>query len=142
MEYGKLNKAYHNMHNRCYGNDPKAKYYKGKGICVCQEWHSWSVFREWALSNGYQEGIGLSLDRILPWEDYFPENCRWIPFSENRMRRDTSLMADPIARFDRYLKSCNYHRPWEDVPLHVWQYYILPGRKTRGRQNSKSMIRL
>jgi len=74
------------MNGRCRDKG-HSKYhcYGGKGIGVCQEWReSFDAFREWAIHNGFD--ASLSIDRIDPDCDYFPENCRWIPIEENRSR--------------------------------------------------------
>lgn len=71
-----------NIKARC--NNPKNTaylYYGEKGIKLCDEWMQFQVFKDWALSNGY--GDGLTIDRIDPEEWYRPENCRWISQSEN-----------------------------------------------------------
>ena len=81
----KLYQVFHAMHYRC--SSPKAqrwKYYGGKGVTVCDEWHSFTKFYAWATSNGYKEG--LSIDRIDPDLGYEPENCRWITVAENTRR--------------------------------------------------------
>jgi hypothetical protein len=49
--------------------------YGGRGITVCDQWHRFEPFYEWALSTGYHDG--LSLDRIDPNGNYEPSNCRW-----------------------------------------------------------------
>jgi hypothetical protein len=54
------------------------------GISVCPEWQKFEGFRDWALANGYREG--LSLDRIFVWGDYEPGNCEWVTRSENSRR--------------------------------------------------------
>lgn len=57
------------------------KYYGGRGIRVCAEWeHDFVAFRDWALSNGYQED--LSIDRIDVNGNYEPSNCRWATMKE------------------------------------------------------------
>lgn len=76
--YTRLYNIWLNMKQRC--SNPKAshyEYYGGKGVSVCEEWKkSFSTFRDWALSNGYEDG--LTIDRIKSDKDYCPENCRWV----------------------------------------------------------------
>ena len=75
------------MRERCY--DPKSKPfhdYGGRGISVCEEWrHDFAAFREWAIENGYEEG--LSIDRIDVNGNYCPENCRWITLEEQQRNK-------------------------------------------------------
>ena len=73
------------MHNRCTNkNRYSYKWYGGKGVRVCEEWSDFINFKNWALSNGYQEN--LTIDRIDPNKNYEPTNCRWITQSENSKR--------------------------------------------------------
>jgi len=52
---------------------------------VCEEWRTnYLVFKEWALTNGYSEG--LTLDRIDNYGGYSPTNCRWLSLSDNASR--------------------------------------------------------
>ncbi len=61
-----------NLKNKQY-ND-----YGGRGITICDEWkNDFMSFYNWALSNGYEENKGLSIDRIDNDENYEPNNCRW-----------------------------------------------------------------
>lgn len=65
-------------------NDPNAygyPWYGGKGVEICAEWADFAAFRDWALENGYTEG--LSIDRIDSDGHYEPGNCRWVTRSEN-----------------------------------------------------------
>ena len=69
------------MKTRCYyKSGDKYHYYGGRGITVCDEWHDYIPFKKWALSNGY--GIGLTIERIDNDAGYNPNNCTFIPMSE------------------------------------------------------------
>lgn len=58
------------------------KYYRGRGIKVCEEWaSSYQAFRRWALLHGYR--YGLSIDRIDRNGNYEPGNCQWITRGDN-----------------------------------------------------------
>ena len=81
------------IHERC--NYPAHKYYKnygGRGIRVCAEWDDFFMFYEWALANGYQEG--LTIDRIDTNGNYEPSNCRWVTMKvQNNNRRNNHLVT-------------------------------------------------
>lgn len=87
----RLYSIYKGMKQRC-GNpkNPAYKYYGGKGICLCDEWvEGFDAFREWAISNGYSEG--LSIDRIDPNGWYSPENCRWVTMHQQQNNKINSM---------------------------------------------------
>lgn len=62
--------------------------YGGRGITICKEWRrSYTVFFEWAITNGY--AVGKTLDRIDNDFGYFPDNCRFVtPLISLRNRRN------------------------------------------------------
>jgi hypothetical protein len=78
-----LRNTWYGMRKRCYNPNCKGyKRYGGRGISVCNEWKSSFVaFREFALANGYKEG--LSINRIDNDGNYEPSNCEFITNSEN-----------------------------------------------------------
>ncbi len=57
------------------------RWYGAKGVKVCEEWKNDILsFFDWAKNNGYADD--LTIDRINPYGNYEPGNCRWIPLSE------------------------------------------------------------
>lgn len=76
----KLYVVWAGMKSRCNNNH---EHYTN--ISVCDNWHEFTVFRDWALTNGYSEG--LSIDRIGVNGDYEPTNCRWT--TQNVQTRNT-----------------------------------------------------
>lgn len=68
--------AWCDMKRRCTPKSRVAMYYANRGITVCDAWsESYEAFRDWALANGYKQG--LELDRRDNDKGYSPDNCRW-----------------------------------------------------------------
>lgn len=81
------------MCTRCNNsNSPRYADYGGRGIDVCEEWrHTFAPFEKWAMDNGYNDT--LTLDRIDNNKGYFPENCRFVTYTQNNQnRRDNKLI--------------------------------------------------
>lgn len=77
------------MLSRCESPSTKTnKTYQGKGIKVCEEWHSYETFRDWANSNDYKPG--LTIDRIDSDGNYEPNNCRWATKAEQADNRKST----------------------------------------------------
>ena len=56
---------------------------------MCDEWkNNFQAFYDWSISNGYTEG--LTIERKDVNGNYCPENCCWIPKSEQPKNRRNS----------------------------------------------------
>lgn len=75
--------------NRCDNpNEPAYKNYGARGIKMCSEWHDdFQAFYDWAIKTGYAKG--LTIERKNVNKGYSPDNCCWIPRSEQaKNKRD------------------------------------------------------
>lgn len=79
-----------NMRARCNNEKhPRYKDYGGRGIFICKQWeNSFESFWEWAKNNGYDDS--LTLDRIDNDDGYYPENCKFSTYKEQRYNRRDS----------------------------------------------------
>lgn len=79
----KLYKKWNHMLSRCNNlKDISYQSYGGRGIQVSSEWRNYDRFYEWAMANGYDEG--LEIDRIDVNGNYEPSNCRFVTNKQNR----------------------------------------------------------
>jgi hypothetical protein len=94
----KLYDAWANMLQRVRGTGSPSnrRWYSDKGIAVCEAWQKFEGFRDWALANGWEEG--LSLDRTFARGNYEPRNCEWITRAENSRR----AAQDVWRRYDHF----------------------------------------
>ncbi|BEU14720.1 HNH endonuclease [Bacillus phage CM1] len=95
MSQTRLYTIWKNMKQRCY-NPKRNRYqwYGGKGITVCEEWHTFIPFMQWALDNGYTEE--LVLDRKDSDKNYDPDNCSWITVEDNALKSVEQRTGKPI----------------------------------------------
>ena len=78
------------MLGRCYLRTHSAfERYGDRGVTVCDEWRqSFEVFRDWALANGYADG--LTIDRRDNDGSYSPSNCRWLDHEGQAQNKRTT----------------------------------------------------
>ncbi len=70
-------------------SNPDYAHYRSLGVTVCDEWHDFGNFCEWALANGYRPG--LTLDRMRNANGpYAPWNCRWVSRRDQAYNRTTN----------------------------------------------------
>lgn len=84
--------SYKSMMDRCY-RETASNYamYGGRGIEVCEEWHSIDAFGIWAEASGFEKG--LTLERKDVNGNYCPENCIWAtPKQQANNRRNTIFL--------------------------------------------------
>lgn len=62
------------------------KNYGGKGITVCERWHSFKLF----LQDMGERLPGMTIDRINPALNYSAENCRWATTIQQGRNRSTN----------------------------------------------------
>lgn len=69
--------------------NPSYDDYGGRGITVCEEWHDFTNFMQWAERTGYREN--LTIDRIDVNEGYDPVNCRWVTMHEQARNKRNNI---------------------------------------------------
>jgi hypothetical protein len=80
----RIYEVWRSMMQRCHNpNHPAYAHYGGRGICVCERWHSFVNF----LVDMGEPAPGLSIDRINNDGNYEPGNCRWATHSEQMRNR-------------------------------------------------------
>lgn len=78
------------MRQRCL--DPRhEKYasYGGRGVKIHAEWDSYEIF----LKDMGERPEGKTLDRVDPYGNYEPSNCRWA--TAKRQARNKRVKEDP-----------------------------------------------
>ena len=122
-EYKRIYRIWHGMIDRCENhNNLYHGSYGGRGIYVCEEWHDFKTFYDWAINSGYDDD--LTIDRIDNNDGYYPDNCRWAD-------RVTQLNN---TRRNRYLTYCGVRHSFSEwsrilnVPRSSLQYRIRHGQ--------------
>lgn len=78
-------RIWHAMRQRCRNpSQPHYKRYGGRGVTVCDRWNDFVSFYE---DMGDPPTDSHSIDRIDPYGNYEPSNCRWATPYEQRMNQ-------------------------------------------------------
>jgi hypothetical protein len=130
----RLNSIWRQIRYRCSNpHSHQYQYYGGKGIKVCTEWQEFIPFQTWAMANGYQDN--LTIERKDSNKDYCPENCTWIPQSEQQKTSSNSKginidgqthnIADwcKILNIHRNSPKQATYRNWTVKEYLTWKYY-------------------
>lgn len=141
----KLYGVWNSMRQRC--ENPNTEHYHnygGRGICVCAEWKQYYNFHKWAIENGYREG--LSIERRDVNGNYCPENCTWIPFT-NQMKNRTNTRRiayrgnaytfeelESLTGIPKRTLKGRYERGWDaehivNAPYHKYKPYEYKNRE-------------
>lgn len=90
QQYQRIRAVWRAMLFRCENTKATAyKWYGGKGVTVCDEWHNFDNYIMWYKKNNYKDG--LTIDRIDVNGDYEPSNCRLITQQEQSENKTDSL---------------------------------------------------
>lgn len=90
MSNTRIYRLWKSMRSRCNNaNRKNYKDYGGRGIKICSEWNDFINFYHWSINNGYNDN--LTIERIDVNKGYSPDNCKWIPRSEQNFNKQNSV---------------------------------------------------
>lgn len=94
------------MKNRCYNpNSRNYHRYGGRGIKVCDRWLGDDGFSNFLNDIGKRPN-GYTIERVDYDGDYAPENCEWIPASEQSRNRSTVIWLTIDGVKDTFSGQC------------------------------------
>lgn len=83
--------SWRGMMARCYqGSHQKYHRYGGRGISVCERWHTYSNF----LEDMGSRPEGMTLNRVDNDGDYEPSNCEWSTLKDQNRNRQKHRMVN------------------------------------------------
>ena len=104
-------------------NDSSWERYGANGVSVCDEWRDFTVFRDWAVANGYDDT--LTIDRIDASGNYEPSNCRWASVREQANNKKKTIYIEydgetlPLSYWaERF--SIQYHTLYDRIYRYGW----------------------
>jgi hypothetical protein len=113
---GKRTKAYRtwaHILGRC--NNPTDRDYKnygGRGISVCQRWHSFENF----LADMGEPSPHLTIERIDNNKGYYKSNCLWATHAEQHRNTRRTIIIDGLCLKDYCAK---HHLPYEGMQARI-----------------------
>lgn len=92
----RLRGIWRGMISRCHNEKSRPfRWYGAKGVIVVDRWRNdFEGFAQWAFANGYRHD--LTIERKRCSGNYCPENCCWIPKSDQSLNKSNTPM---IAAF-------------------------------------------
>ena len=83
--------SWQSMMHRCYKpSHDSYPYYGGRGIAVCNAWHTFESFFE---AMGPKPTTDHQIDRRDGTKGYSPENCRWATVKEQALNRTSTRLV-------------------------------------------------
>lgn len=136
MTKTRIHSLWRGIHTRCYNPNRKTwSDYGGRGITVCERWHDFEAFYE---DIGQFYSGGMTIERINNDLGYQPDNCKWVPKSEQSRNRRSVIYIDTLsgrmsiadaARLAGVSWFCMHNRAKKKWPI---EKMLIPSREKNG----------
>lgn len=98
-------RAWQNMIGRSYCSRVKSRFPTYTGVTVCDEWHSFVVFRKWWILNQV-DGRHLDKDILNDSRKYGPDSCLFVPKWLNNFISDSGASRGDLPIGVIWRKDC------------------------------------